>query len=108
MDDLDVLLTEKQYAEIRQESDPTIQRERENGNGCRFVKIGRAVRYRKRDIVEFIERHLRHSTSESIGSPATPSVGDSRALTSDRTTRLAVGSGSRVQTAEETTSFDTS
>jgi hypothetical protein len=65
MDDLDILLTEKQYSEIRQESDRTIQRERANGSGCRFVKIGRAVRYRRRDITEFIERHLRRSTSES-------------------------------------------
>jgi hypothetical protein len=72
MDDLDdILLTEKQYAEIRQESDRTIQRERENGTGCRYVKMGRAVRYRKRDIIDFIERHLRHSTSESVGSQVT-------------------------------------
>jgi hypothetical protein len=65
MDDLDVLLTEKQYAGIRQESERTIQRERESGTGCPFVKLGRAVRYRKRDISRFIEQHIRQSTSES-------------------------------------------
>jgi hypothetical protein len=65
MDDLDVLLTEQQLADHRQESVRTIQRERENGTGCPYVKLGRAVRYRKRDIIEFIERHVRNSTSES-------------------------------------------
>ena len=108
MDDIDELWTEQEHADYRKVSVRKIQRDRENGTGCRYVKIDRAVRYRKRDIIEFIERHLRHSTSESVGSPATPSVSDPRVLTSDRTTRLAVASGSRLPIAEETTSFDTS
>ena len=69
MDDLDTLWTENEYADYIHKSPRSVQRERWYGNGCRYVKIGRAVRYRKRDVIEFIERHLRHSTSENINSP---------------------------------------
>jgi hypothetical protein len=63
MSDYD-LLKQGEYAEIRKCSERTIERERGNGTGCRYIKIGRAVRYRRHDILEFIARHARYSTSE--------------------------------------------
>jgi hypothetical protein len=41
-----------------------IERERTKGNGCRYITLGRSVRYRLRDIFEFIEGRARQSTSE--------------------------------------------
>jgi hypothetical protein len=67
VDAFDDLVTQHVYARIRDCSQRTVERERQNGSGCRFVKIDRSVRYRKRDILEFIERHLCNSTSESAG-----------------------------------------
>jgi predicted DNA-binding transcriptional regulator AlpA len=64
MDDLDGLLRQPEYAEIRRCSERTIERERASGSGCKFIKIGRAVRYRRSDIIEFINRHARESTSQ--------------------------------------------
>jgi hypothetical protein len=60
----DLLLSQREYAEIRRCSERTIERERASGTGCRYVKIGRGVRYRRADIIAFIERHTRQSTSE--------------------------------------------
>jgi hypothetical protein len=65
MEDLEALLPQRVYSEIRDCSERTIERERASGAGCPYIKIGRSVRYRRRDIVEFLERHLRRSTSES-------------------------------------------
>jgi hypothetical protein len=64
LEDLDDLLKQRTYAEIRRCSQRTIERERAVGDGCPYVKIGRSVRYRRRDINDFIERHVRRSTSE--------------------------------------------
>lgn len=52
-------------ASIRRCSERTVERERNSGTGCRYIKIGRAVRYRRRDVVEFLDRHARLSTSEN-------------------------------------------
>src|SRR5271167_3473737 len=65
IDPSDFLLNPGEYAEIRHCSERTIERERAAGTGCKFIKIGRAVRYRQRDILDFIERHARQSTSEN-------------------------------------------
>jgi hypothetical protein len=65
MDNLDYLLTSQEYAEKRRCSNRTAERERSSGTGCRYIKIGRAVRYRLRDVLDFIERHARQSTSDA-------------------------------------------
>lgn len=62
--ELHQLLTETEAAEIRRQSKRTLQAERLRGDGCRFVKIGRSVRYRLRDVLEFIELNVRASTSD--------------------------------------------
>jgi hypothetical protein len=65
IDPLDPLLTQREYANLRRCSERTIERERTTGTGCKFITIGRGVRYRRHDVREFIERHARHSTSEA-------------------------------------------
>ena len=41
----DPLLTEIEAAQLRKQSVRTLQAERLRGGGCRFVKLGRSVRY---------------------------------------------------------------
>jgi hypothetical protein len=65
MGDLDELLTQGEYAKERKCSERTLERERATGTGCKFIKIGRAIRYRRREIRAYHEEHLRQSTSES-------------------------------------------
>lgn len=64
MENLEELWTGQEYARVRRCSIRTIERERCTGGGCRFIKLGRAVRYKRRDVLDFIERNARHSTSE--------------------------------------------
>jgi hypothetical protein len=64
MRDPDELLTGQEYARERKCSLRTIERERTSGSGCRFIKIGRSVRYRWRDVLAFVEQHLRQNTSQ--------------------------------------------
>jgi len=61
----DFLLTRREYAHFRRCSERTIERERASGTGCRYIKIGRGVRYKRADVLDFIERHARQSTSEA-------------------------------------------
>jgi hypothetical protein len=79
MENLDELLTTAEYARERKSSERTIERERTTGTGCKFVKIGRSVRYRRRDILDFIARHVRGSTSELASSSPESIVGPPRA-----------------------------
>jgi hypothetical protein len=60
----DPLLTEIEAAQQRKQSVRTLQAERLRGGGCPFVKLGRSVRYRRSDVLRFIESHVRTSTSE--------------------------------------------
>ena len=61
----DFLLTQPEYAILRRCSERTIERERASGTGCRYIKIGRSVRYKRTDVLDFIETHARQSTSEA-------------------------------------------
>lgn len=58
------LLKQHEYANLRRCSERTIERERASGTGCRYIKIGRAVLYKQNDVLDFIDRHARQSTSE--------------------------------------------
>ncbi|MCK5778779.1 MAG: helix-turn-helix domain-containing protein [Rhodospirillales bacterium] len=62
-DDETALLTEKQLAKKWNVSIKTIQAWRFKGIGIRYVKIGRSVRFRLRDVLEYEEAHLVDSTS---------------------------------------------
>jgi Helix-turn-helix domain len=56
---LETLLTQNDYAELRRCSIRTIQRERARGTGCAFIRIGKLIRYKKADILQFVEAHRR-------------------------------------------------
>jgi len=63
--DPDLALTENLTAELLGISVRTLQSWRISGKGPRYCKIGRAVRYRRRDIVQFQEHHAVNSTTEA-------------------------------------------
>jgi hypothetical protein len=62
----DPLLTEIEAAQLRKQSVRTLQAERLRGGGCAYVKLGRSVRYRRSDVLRFIEARVRSSTSEAV------------------------------------------
>jgi len=61
----DTLLTGREAAELLRLSERTLERHRTAGTGPRFCALGRAIRYRRRDLLDWIERSARRSTSES-------------------------------------------
>lgn len=67
-DYLDRLLNEKEAAEFLNYSVRALQNWRLRGGGPRYVKVSsRSVRYRRRDLLAWVEEHLRSNTSD-IGS----------------------------------------
>jgi hypothetical protein len=63
--EIDELLTEVEAAQLRRQSPRTLQAERLRGDGCRYAKIGRSVRYRRTDVLRFIADRIITSTSQS-------------------------------------------
>jgi excisionase family DNA binding protein len=61
----DELLTTPEAARLLTLSPRTLERHRLAGTGPRYATLGRAIRYRRRDVLAFVEEHLRQSTSES-------------------------------------------
>ena len=60
------LFNQTTVAAIRECSKFTMERDRWNGNGIPFIKIGRAVRYRKSDVLAWLEKcQTFNSTSEA-------------------------------------------
>lgn len=63
--DPDELYVERQAAQLLKVSEKTLQYWRLIGSGPKFVRISkRCVRYRRRDLIAWIEQHLKASTSE--------------------------------------------
>ena len=62
--DDDALLYEAEAAYLLGESVRTLQGHRISGDGPRFVKFGRAVRYMRRELRHYAEERLRRSTSD--------------------------------------------
>lgn len=58
----DEILTEAEAAKLRRQSIRTLQAERLRGTGCTYVKLGRSVRYRRGDVLAYIEANLRKAT----------------------------------------------
>jgi predicted DNA-binding transcriptional regulator AlpA len=62
------LLTTEEVAEILQLAPESLGRWRSTGEGPRFVKFGRGrtapIRYRLTDVLEYVERSVRRSTSD--------------------------------------------
>jgi len=59
------LLSTPAVAEITGLSQVTLRRWRTTGGGPRFVRLGRAVRYRSDDVNAFVEARTFRSTSEA-------------------------------------------
>jgi hypothetical protein len=64
--DPDALLTTAQAAELLGLSARTLEKWRVTGAGPRFVDMG-VIRYRRRDLLVWVEARLRRSTSDSGG-----------------------------------------
>jgi hypothetical protein len=56
--DMDELLTPRDSADYRRTSIRTQDRERAEGRGPRYVRIGSRIYYRRRDVDTFIAAHL--------------------------------------------------
>jgi hypothetical protein len=54
---INALFSQETIAAIRQCSIATVERDRWAGKGVKFIKIGRLVRYRKKDIQEWLEQY---------------------------------------------------
>jgi predicted DNA-binding transcriptional regulator AlpA len=62
--DPDTLLTGRETAALLRLSERTLERYRTAGTGPRFSALGRAIRYRRRDLLAWVEAATRNSTSE--------------------------------------------
>lgn len=60
-------LTTAQAAEFLNVKQSTLEQHRWLGCGCRFVKIGRSVRYRIADLEAYLEERTFGSTTEAKG-----------------------------------------
>ena len=61
---IDPLLHPRDAAQLLSVSTSWLAKARLSGNGPRFVKIGRAVRYLESSLKEYIKARMRGSTSE--------------------------------------------
>ena len=57
--ELEILLTEGEYARITKRSVASVRRDRLMRQGCPYVKLGALVRYRPEDVRTHLERSLR-------------------------------------------------
>jgi hypothetical protein len=65
IDSLPFLMTPRQVATLGVKTVNTLQQERYEGRGIPFVKIGSSVRYRKTDVLDYINTHVFRSTREA-------------------------------------------
>jgi len=61
----ETLLTARETARLLRCSLRTLDRERADGRGCPFVRIGGRIRYRRADVEAFVKAHLRGHASEA-------------------------------------------
>ncbi len=52
--DPDALLYPSEAAYLRGQSEGTLANERVKGGGCTFIKLGRSIRYRRADVLQWI------------------------------------------------------
>lgn len=63
----DALFNQITVAHVRDCSTATMERDRWSGGGIPFIKIGRAVKYRKSDVLTWLEKYqVQSSTSETM------------------------------------------
>jgi excisionase family DNA binding protein len=59
------ILNQKEVAKLLGISTRTLERHRVAGTGPRYTVLGKLVRYRQSDLADYVERHLRSSTSDA-------------------------------------------
>jgi hypothetical protein len=62
-------LTPFEFARLRRCSLRTLDRERATGRGCRYVRLGARVLYRRSDIDRYIAENVRGPRSDPSESP---------------------------------------
>jgi excisionase family DNA binding protein len=62
----EVYLTPQEAAELLRTSTSTLAKRRLNGDGPKYCRIGRAIRYRKSDLEEWLGQSRVRSTSEYV------------------------------------------
>lgn len=67
VNDPNQLLTEKETASLICYTQRALQNWRLRGGGPEYVKIGRSVRYQRRDVMKFIEERKRKHTTQTFG-----------------------------------------
>lgn len=58
------LLTQDELSRYLNKSEKWPEAARFRGTGPRFIKVGRSVRYKASDVIEWIESQARNSTAE--------------------------------------------
>ena len=66
MSEREVLIDEVAYCQMANTKQSTARKQRVTGNGPRFVKIGRSVRYRIGDVQDWLQSRTVRSTSETL------------------------------------------
>ncbi|KAF0218569.1 MAG: hypothetical protein FD174_2869 [Geobacteraceae bacterium] len=61
----DKLLKQAEVKELLQVSDATLETWRHKGQGPRFCKVGKSVRYRLSDVMAYIDSRMHSSTKEA-------------------------------------------
>ena len=61
------LMNEKEVADLICITQRALQNWRLRGGGPEYVKIGRSVRYQRRDVMKFIEDRKRKHTAQTFG-----------------------------------------
>ena len=65
LDNLPALMSQKFLASLFGVSERKLERDRHEGHGVRFTKIGRRVVYRRDDVLAFLEQNTHQSTAEA-------------------------------------------
>lgn len=61
----EALFSQKPIADVLQLSEATLERNRWIGAGIPFLKIGKSVRYRKKDVLAWLQKHAPTVSSTS-------------------------------------------
>jgi len=77
----ETLLTAGETARLLRCSLRTLDRERADGRGCPFVRIGGRIRYRRADVEAFVAAHVR---SHADGAPFLPTRSAARMVSQPR------------------------
>lgn len=74
---LPYLLPETDFAKLRGCTPRTLQRERANGRGCPFRKLGKSIYYARPDVLAFIDVMRFQTIAEARRASSSPSRTDS-------------------------------